>query len=155
MAHRSLRETFLYHKAFQRFTELLKRFTHISKQHSRIYYHKYSKVNIRRQDKSEVLLVFLQKELSLLFLICICPYSTCFNPKCSKSLRTQQISIYFYIFAAAAAKSLQSCPTLCNPKDCSPPGSSIHGIFQARVLEWVAIASSLTEHTHRFSGRTQ
>ena len=36
----------------------------------------------------------------------------------------------------------QSCPTLHNPKDCSLPGSSIHGIFQARVLEWVAIAFS-------------
>ena len=33
----------------------------------------------------------------------------------------------------------QSCPTLSDPMDCSPPGSSIHGIFQARVLEWVAI----------------
>ena len=40
--------------------------------------------------------------------------------------------------AAAAAKSLQSCPSLCDPMDCSLPGSSIHGIFQARVLEWVA-----------------
>ena len=36
----------------------------------------------------------------------------------------------------------QSCPTLCNPMDCSPPGSSVHGIFQARVLEWGAIAFS-------------
>ena len=36
----------------------------------------------------------------------------------------------------------QSCPTLCNPMDCSTPGSSIHGIFQARVLEWVATAFS-------------
>ena len=42
--------------------------------------------------------------------------------------------------AAAAAKLLQSCPTLCNPTDGSPPGSSIHGIFQAKVLEWGAIA---------------
>ena len=42
--------------------------------------------------------------------------------------------------AAAAAKSLQSCPTLCDPIDGSPPGSPIHGIFQARVLEWGAIA---------------
>ena len=41
---------------------------------------------------------------------------------------------------AAAAKSLQSCLTLCDPRDGSPPGSSIHGIFQARVLEWGAIA---------------
>ena len=44
--------------------------------------------------------------------------------------------------AAAAAKSLQSCPTLSDPMDCSPPGSSVHGIFQARVLEWGAIAFS-------------
>ena len=36
----------------------------------------------------------------------------------------------------------QSCLTLCNPMDCSPPGSSVHWIFQARILEWVAIASS-------------
>ena len=34
------------------------------------------------------------------------------------------------------AKTLQSCPTLCNPMDCSPPGSSVHGILQARILEW-------------------
>ena len=52
------------------------------------------------------------------------------------------ISIIKCIAAAAAAKLLQSCPTLCNPKDGSPPGSSVHGIFQARVLEWVAIAFS-------------
>ena len=43
---------------------------------------------------------------------------------------------------AAAAKSLQSCPTLSDPMDCSSPGSSVHGIFQARVLEWGAIAFS-------------
>ena len=46
--------------------------------------------------------------------------------------------------AAAAAKSLQSCPTLSDPMHCSPPGSSVHGIFQARVLEWGAIAFSNT-----------
>ena len=38
-----------------------------------------------------------------------------------------------------AAKSLQSCPTLCNPIDSSPPGSAVPGILQARTLEWVAI----------------
>ena len=37
----------------------------------------------------------------------------------------------------------QSCPTLYDPMDCSPPGSSVHGIFQARVLEWGAIAISI------------
>ena len=44
--------------------------------------------------------------------------------------------------AAAAAKSLQSCPTLCDPIDGSPPGSPIPGILQARTLEWVAISFS-------------
>ena len=44
--------------------------------------------------------------------------------------------------SAAAAKSLQSCPTLCDPTDGSPPGSPVPGILQARTLEWVAIAFS-------------
>ena len=46
------------------------------------------------------------------------------------------------IFTAAAAKSLQSCPTRCDPIDCSPPGSFVPGILQARTLEWVAISFS-------------
>ena len=44
--------------------------------------------------------------------------------------------------AAAAAKSLQSCPTLCDPTDGSPPGSPAPGILKARTLEWVAISFS-------------
>ena len=44
--------------------------------------------------------------------------------------------------AAAAAKSLQSCPTLCDPIDGSPPGSTVPGSLQARTLEWVAISFS-------------
>ena len=44
--------------------------------------------------------------------------------------------------AAAAAKSLQSCPTLCNPIDGSPPGSPVPGTLKARTLEWVAISFS-------------
>ena len=48
--------------------------------------------------------------------------------------------------AAAAAKSLQSCPILRDRMDCSLPGSSAHGIFQARVLEWVAISFSGPKH---------
>ena len=46
------------------------------------------------------------------------------------------------IYAAAAAKSLQSCPTLCDPIDSSLPGSPVPGILQARTLEWVAISFS-------------
>ena len=44
--------------------------------------------------------------------------------------------------AAAAAMSLQSCPTLCDPIDGSPPGSTVPGILQARTMEWVAISFS-------------
>ena len=47
-----------------------------------------------------------------------------------------------YLLTAAAAKLLQSCPTLCNPIDGSPPGSLVPGILQARTLEWVAISFS-------------
>ena len=50
-------------------------------------------------------------------------------------------SVYFCL-AAAAAKSIQSCPTLCDPTDSSPPGSPVPGILQARRLEWVAISFS-------------
>ena len=44
---------------------------------------------------------------------------------------------------------VQSCPTLCNPTNCSPPGSSVHGILQARILEWVAIYFSRGSSRHR------
>ena len=47
------------------------------------------------------------------------------------------------VAAAAAAKSLRSCPILCDPIDGSPPGSPILGILQARTLEWVAISFSI------------
>ena len=47
--------------------------------------------------------------------------------------------------AAAAAKSLQLCPTLCDPRDGSPPGSTVPGILQARTLEWVAFPSPMHE----------
>ena len=50
------------------------------------------------------------------------------------------LQIYAKVFGCA--KSLQSCLTLCDPMDCSPPGSTVHGILQARILEWVAISCS-------------
>ena len=45
----------------------------------------------------------------------------------------------------------QSCPTLCNPMDCSPPDDSVHGILQARILEWAAISYSKMKQDHHIS----
>ena len=53
-----------------------------------------------------------------------------------------RITAEINLAAAAAAKLLQSCPTLCNPRDGSPPDSPVPGILQARTLEWVAISFS-------------
>ena len=55
---------------------------------------------------------------------------------------SNDLSIVLDTCAAAAAKSLQSCPTLCDPRDGSPPSSPVPGILQARTLEWVAISFS-------------
>ena len=57
-------------------------------------------------------------------------------------MQTSTAAMENSVAAAAAAKLLQSCPTLCNPIDGSPPGSTIPGILQARTLEWVAISFS-------------
>ena len=73
------------------------------------------------------------------------------KPKIDEVLKTKEpgarqmevaISLGFVNQCSAAAKSLQSCPTLCNPIDSSPTGSSVPGILQARILEWVAISFS-------------
>ena len=48
------------------------------------------------------------------------------------------------------SEGAQSCPTLSDPMDCSLPGSSVHGIFQARVLEWGAIAFSSIQHEYEY-----
>ena len=56
-----------------------------------------------------------------------------------KSQKKNLSEIKLWVLEYAAAKSLQSCPTLCDPIDGSPPGSPIPGILQARTLEWVAI----------------
>ena len=59
-----------------------------------------------------------------------------------KQLPTSFCSVIYWVLAAATAKSLQSCPTLCNPRDGSPPGSPVPGILHTRTLEWVAISFS-------------
>ena len=54
----------------------------------------------------------------------------------------RRVWVNFIIMTCMCAKSLQLCPAVCDPMDWSPPGSSVHGILQARILEWVAISSS-------------
>ena len=58
-------------------------------------------------------------------------------------LGINRYTLYIKRIYAAAAKSLQSCLTLCNPIDSSPPGSAVPGLLQARTLEWVAISFSI------------
>ena len=67
---------------------------------------------------------------------------TSFTQPSPSASGNHQSVLYIHV-AAAAARTLQSCPTLSNPMDCSPPGSSIHRTLQARILEWAAIAFSL------------
>ena len=69
--------------------------------------------------------------------------------KNSDSMKTKvkgqsfSLTLYFYSFKTVSESEVaQLCPTLCDPMDCSLPGSSVHGIFQAGVLEWVAIVFS-------------
>ena len=65
-----------------------------------------------------------------------------YSPRGRKDLdKIEQLHIHFHFFHFGA-KSLQSCPTLCEPIDGSPPGSPVPGILQARLLEWVAISFS-------------
>ena len=67
---------------------------------------------------------------------------------------TQKKIMCFSHAAAAAAKPLQSCPTLCDPIDGSSPGSPIPGILQAKILEWVAISFSMHESKKRKCSRS-
>ena len=65
--------------------------------------------------------------------------------RCSKHFYTQlrmHTNVCMCVCVCVCAKSLQSCPTLCNPMDHSPPGSSVPGVLQARTLDWVAMPSS-------------
>ena len=78
----------------------------------------------------------------------VCPLATLTNlfyvtATCVSRHHTQALNKYlFNEYPCECAKFLQSSRTLCDPMDCSPPGSSVHGLLQARILDWVAIPSS-------------
>ena len=82
----------------------------------------------------------MNHQLSICHLFISCHYGPLNKPQWT--LAFLGMPSYIHWTAAAAAKLLQSCPTLCNPIDGSPPGSTIPGILQARTLEWVTISFS-------------
>ena len=84
---------------------------------------------------SMFIIAFLPKSKHLLISWLQLPSAVILEPKKIKSVTVS-------IAAAAAAKSFQSCRTLCDPIDSSPPGFSVPGILQARTLEWAAISFS-------------
>ena len=92
------------------------------------------------------ILILVQKTKTLLFTMFLTCISQTTNDVDDLCHLIEGICIFkFNVIvgtAAAAAKSLQSCPTLCNSRDGSPPGSPVSGILQARTLEWVAISFS-------------
>ena len=96
--------------------------------------------------------------LGLLHILCVSNYF-----KLIFTIKSYKISGIFVAIknkpmaaaAPAAAKLLQSCPTLCDPTDCSLPGFSVHGILQARTLEWVAISFSKTRFKELKCTQTQ
>ena len=111
---------------------------------------KFLEINEFKEKAEWCLSVKIQIKKSFAFTIIIQTGSVINTNAISEFLRNRvhlfpyQVALYSgYDFpTAAAAKSLQSCPTLCDPIDGSPPGSPVPGILQARTLEWVAISFS-------------
>ena len=92
----------------------------------------------RNSQKQEQNIPYLSEQ----FMLLVDCYVSLFLSQLSKHILQKQNEHKVIPAAAAAAKSLQSCLTLCDPMDSSPPGSPIPGILQARTLEWVAISFS-------------
>ena len=94
---------------------------------------------------------FLLQGISWGFFVCLFLsfnfyWSVVDNVVLASGVQQSESVIHVHMYAAAAAaKSLQWCPTLCDPIDGSPPGSPVPGILQARILEWVAISSAVHE----------
>ena len=77
----------------------------------------------------------------------VCKFLYLHNNILLSEMQTNQRCLLTFLTFAATAKSLQSCPTLCDPIDSNPPGFPIRGILQARTLEWVAISFSILTFT--------
>ena len=89
--------------------------------------------------RPEVIILIEENKGNTLFDVGLSSVWFCFSETVSSEQQKQPLASRT---AAAAAKSLQLCPTLCDPMDSSPPGTPVPGILQARTLEWVAISFS-------------
>ena len=98
------------------------------------------------ESKKRNLLLLEHSEVHVDFCVFMCVWVLCIGMyMCRCVYEWVYMDVCPYISAAAAAaaaKSLQLCPTLCNPTDGTPPGSAVPGILQVRTLEWFAISFS-------------
>ena len=99
-------------------------------------------INCSSKICESVSILYTSLFVSLFFLDSTCKQYMVFAFLCLLTLVSMIISRSNYVAASAVAKSLQSCPTLCDPINGSPPGSAVPEILQARTLEWVAISFS-------------
>ena len=90
-----------------------------------------------------LIIVIIMIRIQLNFTLCvhICMYEMCLYV-CVSVCVCVCVCVYIYIYMKSESEAAQLCLTLCNSMDCRRPGSSIHGIFQTRILEWVAISFS-------------
>ena len=121
----------------------------INKNHGRLYVKK--KLNVIVKEMIFMYVQFAKAKFCLYQFICIyyryyeisCLCFFFFLPKeMTVNFPIKEALLRMQLAAAAAAKSLQLCPILCDPIDGSPPGSAVPGILRARILEWVAISFS-------------
>ena len=105
----------------------------------------YSPWTCKESDMTEQLTLLLLRHFSCVWL-CVTPETAAHQPPLSLGFSRQEhwsgLPFPSPMHACMHAKSIQSWPTLCDPTDSSPRGSSAHGILQARILEWVAISFS-------------
>ena len=74
--------------------------------------------------------------------LCVCVCGRDFSAEVIILIHSRKLICHWIFYIVGDGKVAQSCPTLGDPMDCSPPGSSVLGILQARILEWVAMPSS-------------
>ena len=119
--------------------------------HSWAYIQKKTKTLIQKDTCTHMFIAALDKDLLSHKKNELMPFTATWMDL--KIIILSEVSQKDHMMSLTHCEVAQSCPTLCNPMDCSLPGFSVHGIFQARVLEWVAI--SFSKGSSRPRDRTQ